>query len=111
MESNVLLQNSNFYITDINYYINYAVTENIIITMAYTISGKGSSVSIVTGYGLDGPGIESRREARFFTFLQTGLGSHTASCTMGTGSFPWVKSSRGVTLNPHPLLVPLVMKE
>ena len=35
MESNVLLQNSNVYITDTNYYINYAVTENIIITMAY----------------------------------------------------------------------------
>jgi len=29
-----------------------------------------------------------------------------ASCTMGTGSFPGVKSGRGVTLAPHPLLVP-----
>jgi hypothetical protein len=37
-DSNVLLQNSNFYITDINYYINYAVTKNIIITMAYTLN-------------------------------------------------------------------------
>jgi len=27
-----------------------------------------------------------------------------------TGSFPGVKSGRGVTLTPHPLLVPLVMK-
>ena len=25
---------------------------------------------------------------------------------MGSGSFPGVKSSRGVTLTPHPLLVP-----
>ena len=25
---------------------------------------------------------------------------------MGTGSSPWVKSGRGVTLTPHPLLVP-----
>ena len=25
---------------------------------------------------------------------------------MGTGSFPWAKSGRGVTLTPHPLLVP-----
>ena len=32
-------------------------------------------------------------------------GSHPASCTMGTGSFPWVKSGQGVTLIPHPLLV------
>ena len=29
-----------------------------------------------------------------------------ASCTMSTGSFPGVKSGRGVTLTPHPLLVP-----
>jgi len=29
----------------------------------------------------------------------------TASCTMGTWSFPGVKSGRGVTLTPHPLLV------
>ena len=28
------------------------------------------------------------------------------SRTMGTGSFPGVKSGRGVTLTPHPLLVP-----
>ena len=26
---------------------------------------------------------------------------------MGTGSFPGVKSGRGVTLTPHPLLVPM----
>ena len=32
-------------------------------------------------------------------------------CTMGTGSFPGVKSGRGVTLTPHPFLVPMVMKE
>jgi hypothetical protein len=32
-------------------------------------------------------------------------------CTMGTGSFPGVKSGRGVTLTPHPFLVPFVMKE
>ena len=30
---------------------------------------------------------------------------------MGTTSFPGVKSGRSVTLTPHPLLVPLVMKE
>jgi hypothetical protein len=33
-------------------------------------------------------------------------GAHPASCTMGTGAFPGVKSGRGVTLTPHPLLVP-----
>jgi len=30
---------------------------------------------------------------------------------MGTEYFAGVKSGRGVTLTPHPLLVPLVMKE
>jgi len=43
--------------------------------------------------------------------VQTGPGAHPAPCTMGTESFPGVKSGRGVTLTPHPLLVPLVMKE
>jgi hypothetical protein len=32
--------------------------------------------------------------------------SRPASCTMNTGSFPGAKSGRGVTLTPHPLLVP-----
>ena len=50
-------------------------------------------------------------EARFSAPVQTGPGAHPASCTMGTGCFPVVKSGRGVTLTPHPLLLPLVMKE
>ena len=45
-------------------------------------------------------------ETRFSAPVQTGPGAHPASCTMGTGSFPGVKSGRGVTLTPHPLLVP-----
>jgi len=45
-------------------------------------------------------------EARFSAPVQIGPGAHTASCKMGTGSFPGVKSGRGVTLTPHPLLVP-----
>jgi len=68
--------------------------------------GTGSSVGITTGFGLDGPGIESRWGARFSALVQTGPGAHLASCTMGTGPFPVIKSGRGVTLTPHPLLVP-----
>ena len=49
--------------------------------------GPGSVVGIATGYGLDGPRIESRWEARFFAPVQTGPEAHAASCTMGTGSF------------------------
>jgi len=73
--------------------------------------GPGSSVGTATGYGLNGPGIESRWEARFSARVQNGHGAQPASCTMGTGSFPRVKSGQGVTLTPQPLLVPLVMKE
>jgi hypothetical protein len=73
--------------------------------------GPSSVVGIATGYGLDGPEIESRWRARFSAPVQTGPEAHPASYTMGTGSFPGVKSGQGVTLTPHPLLVPLVMKE
>jgi hypothetical protein len=45
-------------------------------------------------------------KARFSAPVQTGPGAHPASCTMGTGPFPGVKSGRGVTLTPHPLLQP-----
>jgi len=48
--------------------------------------GPGSVVGIVTGYGLDGPGIESRWGRDFSATVQTGPGAHPASCTMGTGS-------------------------
>jgi hypothetical protein len=69
-------------------------------------SGPGSVVGIATGYMLEEPGIESRWGARFSAPVQTGPGAHTASCTMGIGSLPGVKSGQGVTLTPHPLLVP-----
>ena len=44
--------------------------------------------------------------ARFSAPVQTGPEAHPASCTMGTGSFPGVKSGRGVMLTPHLLLPP-----
>ena len=40
--------------------------------------------------------------ARFSAPVQTGPGARPASCTMGTGSFPGVKSGRDVTLTPTP---------
>jgi hypothetical protein len=51
---------------------------------------RGSSVTIVSGYGLDDRVIEVRSpaEARDFSTIlcvQTGCGAHPASCTMGTG--------------------------
>jgi hypothetical protein len=65
----------------------------------------GSSVGIATDYRLDGPGIKSRWK-QDFPPAQTGPGSHPASCTIGTGSFPGVKCGRGVLLTTHPLLAP-----
>ena len=71
------------------------------------ICGPGSWVGIATGYGLDGPGIDSRWRRDFPHLSRPALGpTQPASCTMGTGSFPGVKSGRGVTLTPHPYLVP-----
>jgi hypothetical protein len=69
----------------------------------------GSSVSIVSGYGLDDRAIEFRSpaEAKDFSsslFVQTGSGAHPASCTMGTGdSFPGAKArpERDADHSPH----------
>ena len=69
----------------------------------YSVYGLGSSVGIVTDYGLDGPEIESRW-GRDFPPIQTGPGAHPASCTMGAGSFPGVKCGLGVLLITHPFL-------
>jgi len=52
------------------------------------------------------PGDRITVGARFPAPVQTGPEAHPASCIMGTGSFPGVRCSRGVTLTPRPLLVP-----
>jgi hypothetical protein len=70
----------------------------------------GSSVCIATGYGLGGPGIESRWRAIFSAPVQTVPVAHPTSCTIGNGSFPGVNSGKGVKLTPHPLLVPCLWK-
>jgi hypothetical protein len=62
--------------------------------------GPGSSGGIATGYGLDGPGIESRW-GRDFPHLSRP--AHITSFTMGTGSFSGVESGRDVTLTLTPL--------
>jgi hypothetical protein len=66
-----------------------------------TVSEPGSSVSIVSGYGLDDRAIEvrSQAEAKHFSSslcVQTGSGAHPASCKMGTGGlFPGGKALPG----------------
>jgi len=56
--------------------------------------GRDISVGTATGYGLDGPGIESQCGVRFSSPVQTGPGAHPASCTMGTGSFLGLKAAK-----------------
>jgi hypothetical protein len=47
--------------------------------------------------------------ARFSATVQTGLGAHSASYTMGTVSYPWVKwPGRGVD---HPLPISTAVRE
>jgi len=68
---------------------------------SYSRNWPGSSVGIATELRPGRSGIESRW-GRDFSPVQTGPGAHPASCTMGTGSFPGVKSGRGVLLTTHP---------
>ena len=49
--------------------------------------------------------------ARFSEPVQTGPGTHLASCTMGTVSFPGVQSGRGRDADPSHPSSAVVMKE
>jgi hypothetical protein len=74
------------------------------------VVGSGSVVGIATGYGLYGPGMESRG-GRDFPLVHTVPGAHPASCKIGTGSFLGVKCGRGVLLTTHPPSSAAVMEE
>jgi hypothetical protein len=72
----------------------------------YVCRGRGSSVSIVSGYGLNDLAIGVRTPAGAKDFssilcVQTGSGAHPATCSMGTGGpFP---GGKAVTLTTHPI--------
>jgi hypothetical protein len=71
--------------------------------------GRGSLVSIVSGYGLDYRAIEVRSPAGAKDFssilcVQTGSGSHLTSCTMGTGGpFPGERARPGRDADHTPI--------
>ena len=71
----------------------------------FNSGGRDSSVGIATRYGLDGPGIESRRGARFSAPVQTGPGGHP----IGTGSFMGVKRPGRGADPPPPLFSAVVL--
>jgi hypothetical protein len=67
----------------------------------YIYRSRGSSVSVVSNYGLDDRAIEVRSPAEAKDFpsnlcVQTGSEAHPASCTVGTGGpFPGGKARPG----------------
>jgi hypothetical protein len=66
-----------------------------------TYRSRGSSVSIVSDYGLDDRAIEVRspagaKDSSSSLCVQTGSGAHPVSCTVGTGGpFPGGKARPG----------------
>jgi hypothetical protein len=72
----------------------FKVYSSIFLKVLWKTGAPGSSVSIVSGYGLDDRAIEFRSPAEAKDFssnlcVQTGSGAHPASCTMGAaGLFP-----------------------
>ena len=78
-----------------------ALIGNEIFYILFYMGGPGSSVGIMNCLraGLSGDRIPVG--ARFSAPVQTGPGTHPASCTMGIKPLPGVKSYRVVTLTPH----------
>ena len=80
---------------------------HVYITVLYVYKcGRGSSVGIATGYGLDGPGIESRWGRDFPHLSRPALGPTQPPIQWLPGLSWGYKSGRSVTLTSHPLLVP-----
>jgi len=75
------------------------------------MGGPGSVVGVAIGYGLDGPGIESRWGARFSATIQTAPGAHPALLYSGYGVFPEGEERPGHDADPSPPSSAVVMKE
>jgi hypothetical protein len=89
----------------------YKSRENISLFCSH-LGNRGSSVSIVSDYGLDDRaiGVRSPAGAKDFSSslsVQTGSGAHPASSPMGTGvPFPGCKARPGRDADHSPHLVP-----
>ena len=60
--------------------------------------GPGSVVGIATGYGVDGPGIESRWRRHSPYLSRPRLEPNQSPVQWVPAFFPWVNCGRGVTL-------------
>jgi hypothetical protein len=74
-------------------------------------SGPGSSVGIVTGYGLDGPGIESRWGGEIFRTRPDRPWGPPSLLYNGYRVFPGGKGRPGRDADPKPPSSAVVMKE
>ena len=86
-------------------YNNNAESVNIFFVLLSVFLGPDKVVGIATGYGLDGPGIESRWGKIFRTCPDRPCGPPSPLYN-GYRLFPGVKSGQGVRLTPNSLLVP-----
>ena len=67
------------------------LTEKTLLNFFLVNSNIGGPGSSATDYRLEGPG-SNPGGGRDFPSVQTGTGTHPASCTMGTESFPGVEA-------------------
>ena len=78
---------------------------NEFVLMYFSHRGPGSVVGIATGYGLDGPGFESRWGEIFRTSPDRPWGPPSL-LHKEYRVFPWGKARPGCNAEPSPLLVP-----
>ena len=76
----------------------------------HCINGPGSSVSIATGYGLDGPGIESRWGGEIFLTCPDRPWGPPSLLYNGYRVFPGGKERPGRDADPSPPSSPVVKK-
>ena len=85
---------------------HYPITPHTGALRRASVWGRNSMVGIATHYRLNSLGMKSWWRRDFPHLSRPALGLTQPPVEWVTGSFPGVKSGRGVTLNPHPLLVP-----
>jgi hypothetical protein len=94
------------YITHFSWFYPVCLGNLILAHHSYFLGGLGSVVGIATGYGLDGPGIESWWVRNVPHLSRPVLGSTQPPVQWVLGLSWGVRSGWGMTLTPHPCLMP-----